>query len=293
MSSFLVVSLNPTYQQIMGYDSVRTGHVNRTSRARSEFSGKGLNVARTLARLGNSAVLLTHMNPSRISELQEQAASEGFRALVVEDPSPIRTCVTVLQRGANGAGVTTTELVQESPAIEGDNTEAAVLSAFSSALGSADCVIITGTRSPGYSADLYPRMATLAKKAGCRVILDVKKTDLTGSLALEPAFLPDVVKPNLEELIQTYGASTDPLSLVEGIPCCAVITNGTKGCFIHQPGQELVHLDALRVKARNTTGCGDAFTAAMADSLMRGSTLVEACQAGTREGALKAQEEPF
>ena len=293
MSSFLVVSLNPTFQQIMGYDRVRTGQVNRTSRARSEFSGKGLNVARTLARLGNSAVLLTHMNPSRIEELKNQAAAEGFRVLPVEDSSPIRTCVTVLQNGARGAGVTTTELVQESPAIEGKDTEAAVLSAFNEAVSSVDCVIITGTRSPGYSRDLYPRMAALAKKAGCRVILDVKKNDLTGSLALGPASLPDVVKPNLEELIQTYGASTDPLSLVEGIPCCAVITNGTKGCFIHQPGQELVHLDALRVKARNTTGCGDAFTAAMADSLMRGATLVEACQAGTRAGALKAQEEPF
>ena len=293
MSSFLVVSLNPTYQQIMGFEHVRTGQVNRTAATRSEFSGKGLNVARTLARLGNSATLLTHMNPSRIAELREQAAAEGFRALLVEDPSPIRTCVTVLQKGAKGAGITTTELVQESPAIEGDGTEEAVLSAFRSALESADCVIITGTRSPGYSADLYPRMAALAKKANCRVILDVKKSDLTGSLSLEPAFLPDVVKPNLEELIQTYGAATDPLELVESIPCCAVITNGTKGCFIHQPGQELVHIDALRVKARNTTGCGDAFTAAMADSLMRGSNLVEACHAGTRAGALKAQEEPF
>ena len=128
MSSFLVVSLNPTYQQIMGYDSVRTGQVNRTDRARSEFSGKGLNVARALARLGNSATLLTHMNPSRIAELRQQAASEGFNVLVVEDPSPVRTCVTVLQSGARGSGVTTTELVQESPAIEGEDTEAAVLS---------------------------------------------------------------------------------------------------------------------------------------------------------------------
>ena len=293
MSSFMVVSLNPTYQQIMGYERVRTGQVNRTAKTRSEFSGKGLNVARTLAKLGNKATLLTHMNPSRIAELQKQAAAEGFRVLVVEDPSQIRTCVTVLQNGAKGVGVTTTELVQESPAIEGEGTEEAVLSAFKDALPSVDCVIITGTRSPGYSADLYPRMAALAKKAGCRVILDVKKTDLTGSLALEPSCLPDVVKPNLEELIQTYGAASDPLELVDGIPCCSVITNGTKGCFIHQPGQELVHVDALRVKARNTTGCGDAFTAAMADSLMRGASLVEACQAGTREGALKAQEEPF
>ena len=280
----------------MGYPRVLEGNVNRTSCWRNEFSGKGVNVARALAALGNDVTLLTHMNPSRIAEFREQAASERFNAVVVEDPSPIRTCVTVIQDKQRGSS--TTELVQESPAIEGDSTEENILAEFAAALqemalSAARCVIFTGTRSPGYSADLYPRMAALAKKAGCYVLMDVKKSDLTGSLALGPDCRPDLVKPNLEELIQTYGASSDPLEIVENIPCSAVITNGVKGCFIHEPGRELIHVDALRVKARNTTGCGDAFTAALADALMRGLSLLEACHAGTRAGALKAQEEPF
>lgn len=275
----------------MGYGRVLEGNVNRTDRWRSFFSGKGVNVAQALAAMGNDATLLTHMNPSRIPEFREQAASEGFRAFVVEDPSPIRTCVTIIQDRQRGSS--TTELVQESPAIESPQTESSILAAYAEALKTADCVVFTGTRSPGYSTDLYPRMAAIAKKAGCFVIMDVKKSDLTGSLALEPGCRPNLVKPNLEELIQTYGASADPLEIVGRIPCNAVITNGEKGCFIHEPGKDLVHVDALRVKARNTTGCGDAFTAALADSLMRGKSLLEACHAGTRSGALKAQEEPF
>jgi len=275
----------------MGYPRVLEGNVNRTARWRNEFSGKGVNVARALAALGNDVTLLTHMNPSRIAEFREQAACERFKAVVVEDPSPIRTCVTVIQDKQRGSS--TTELVQESPAIEGADTEASILAAYGGALKTVNCVIFTGTRSPGYSADLYPRMAALAKKAGCYVLMDVKKSDLTGSLSLDPDSRPDMVKPNLEELIQTYGASSDPLEIVENIPCSAVITNGVRGCFIHEPGSELVHIDALRVKARNTTGCGDAFTAALADALMRNLSLLEACHAGTRAGALKAQEEPF
>ncbi|MBQ5391586.1 MAG: hypothetical protein IIU44_04375 [Spirochaetales bacterium] len=123
--------------------------------------------------------------------------------------------------------------------------------------------------------------------------MDVKRGDLTGSLDLAPEFRPDLVKPNLEELIQTFGGAFDPLELVENLPCNAVITNGVKGTFIHEVGHELAHIDALRVRSQNTTGCGDAFTAAMADSLMRGTDLLVACHAGTRAGALKAQEEPF
>lgn len=293
MSSFLVVSLNPTYQLIMGYERISEGDVNRTEKWKSCFSGKGVNVARGLAKLGNDVILLTHMNPSRVKEFHAQATAEGFKSCAIEDPSPIRTCVTVLQTGSNGIGVTTTELVQESPSIEGRDTEASVLEAYRKILPSVKCVIFTGTRSPGYSTDLYPDMAKLAKQAGCYVIMDVKRGDLTGSLDLAPEFRPDLVKPNLEELIQTFGGAFDPLELVENLPCNAVITNGVKGCFIHEVGCELAHIDALRVRSQNTTGCGDAFTAAMADSLMRGADLLAACHAGTRAGALKAQEEPF
>ena len=117
MSTFLVVSLNPTYQLIMGYERISEGDVNRTEKWRSEFSGKGVNVARALSKLGNDVTLLTHMNSSRIAEFQSQANADGFKASVVEDPSPLRTCVTILQTGSNGIGMTTTELVQESPAI--------------------------------------------------------------------------------------------------------------------------------------------------------------------------------
>ena len=293
MSTFLVVSLNPTYQLIMGYERISEGDVNRTEKWRSEFSGKGVNVARALSKLGNDVTLLTHMNPSRITEFQSQADADGFKASVVEDPSPLRTCVTILQTGSNGIGMTTTELVQESPAIEGSGTEASVLDYYRQILKSVECVIFTGTRSPGYSKNLYPDMAKLAKQAGCYVIMDVKRGDLTGSLDLEPEFRPDIVKPNLAELIQTFGGGFDPLELVENLPCNAVITNGVKGCFIHEVGRELSHIDALRVRSQNTTGCGDAFTAAMADSLMKGSNLLAACHAGIRAGALKAQEEPF
>ena len=293
MSTFLVVSLNPTYQLIMGYERISEGDVNRTEKWRSEFSGKGVNVARALSKLGNDVTLLTHMNPSRITEFQSQADADGFKASVVEDPSPLRTCVTILQTGSNGIGMTTTELVQESPAIEGSGTEASVLDYYRQILKSVECVIFTGTRSPGYSKNLYPDMVKLAKQAGCYVIMDVKKGDLTGSLDLEPEFRPDIVKPTLAELIQTFGGGFDPLELVENLPCNAVITNGVKGCFIHEVGRELSHIDALRVRSQNTTGCGDAFTAAMADSLMKGSNLLVACHAGIRAGALKAQEEPF
>lgn len=187
---FLIVSLNPTYQVIVGYGRLNEGHVNRTDRWCNGFSGKGFNVARKLADLGARAVLLTHMNPARIEECRTEARALGFEVDCVSDPSPIRTCVTILQ---------------------------------------------------------------------------------------------------------TFGCEEDPVAVLERLNCNAVITNGSKGCFVYdsKSREGLVHIGSLRVKSRNTTGCGDAFTAGLAYSLMRGCDLLAACHEGTMAGAAKAQEKPI
>lgn len=305
---FLVVSLNPTYQVVVGYGRLNEGHVNRTDRWRNGFSGKGFNVARKLAELGAKAVLLTHMNPSRIEECSAEAKELGFEVTCIPDPSPIRTCVTLLQNRRRGASqeqcalpfdasesMTTTELVENTPPIEGKDTQTKVLAEYVRLLETTDCVIITGTRSQGYDSNIYAGMTAMARQAGKYIILDIKGQDLLGCLSNGEGLLPNLIKPNMEELLQTFGYEEDPVAILERLNCSAVITNGSKGCFIYDPksSEGLVHIGALRVRSHNTTGCGDAFTAGLAYSLMQGDNLLAACHAGTRTGAQKAQEAPF
>lgn len=323
---FLIVSLNPTYQVIVGYGGLKDGSVNRTDCWRNGFSGKGFNVARRLASLGASATLLTHMNPSRIDECRSEAQALGFEVVCIPDPSPVRTCVTLLRNRSKGratepfdalGSMSTTELVENTPAIEGKDTHRRVMESFEKLLGSTDCLIVTGTRSPDYGRTIYADMARLAKQSGKLVVLDIKGDDLKACLssAQNEGFMPDVIKPNLEEFVQTFGFGEgfgkgfgvgfeqgldedhvdDPVHILETLGCSAVITNGAKGCYVYDQGKggELMHIDALKVRSRNTTGCGDAFTAALALSLLKGDDLAKACLEGVREGALKAQERPF
>lgn len=305
---FLIVSLNPTYQVIVGYGRLNEGHVNRTDRWCNGFSGKGFNVARKLADLGAKAVLLTHMNPARIEECRTEAKALGFEVDCVPDPSPIRTCVTILQNRRRGSSkekctipfdvsesMTTTELVENSPPIEGDDTQAKVLGEYERLLDASDCVIITGTRSSGYDSNIYANMTAMARRAEKYTILDIKGQDLLRCLSNEEKLLPNLIKPNMEEFLQTFGCEEDPVAMLERLNCNAVITNGSKGCFVYDPKSRegLVHIGSLRVKPRNTTGCGDAFTAGLAYSLMRGCDLLAACHEGTMAGAAKAQEKPI
>lgn len=68
-----------------------------------------------------------------------------------------------------------------------------------------------------------------------------------------------------------------------------VITCGAAGCwYLEAGGAEPKHLPAFRVKAVDTTGCGDVFHGAYAAALARGATVLERLRWASAAAALKA-----
>jgi sulfofructose kinase len=68
-----------------------------------------------------------------------------------------------------------------------------------------------------------------------------------------------------------------------------VITGGAKGCWYRGSGEEEArHLPAFRVKAVDTTGCGDVFHGAYAAALLEPGSLVERLRFASAVAALKA-----
>lgn len=65
-----------------------------------------------------------------------------------------------------------------------------------------------------------------------------------------------------------------------------VVTLGAAGAVVL--GEEPVTVPAVPVRAVDTTGCGDAFTGALAAALARGESLEEAARAGALAGAFAA-----
>ncbi len=294
-SAILVVCLNPTFQRTMVLDHLWEGEVNRCSQHYLDASGKGINVARVISQLGGTAIHLTHMGGARVQELLGLLGEDRIEAVWADSHSPIRTCTTVINKEHG----TTTELVEE-PLPVAPGTDSEIRRLFTETLDRVATVVVSGTRSGGYSPDLYPDFVREAKLAGKKVILDIKGNDLLNSLP----WGPDVIKPNLSEFAATFlrGRSVreqeDNQELKEACAghmadiwfrygVASALTRGSRNLWAYGE-QGFFELEVTPVKALNTIGCGDAVTAGIAFSLTGGMLLKEAVETGLRCGAANA-----
>jgi len=299
--SFLTICLNPTLQKTLRFSSIIPGAVNRTGVHRLDVSGKGINVTRVLTQLGKKAVHLTQLGGVMCPLFLSLCEQDGLAVEWVESGSQIRFCYTVLNE--NDGEVT--EMVEESEAVSA-GTEKLLLEKFDYLLQNVSpdlkCVIISGTKAAGFSDTVIPFMTRKVKEQGLGVILDVKGKDLIESLQYEP----DIVKPNLFEFAATFApglirdndlalddeAARDQIKsaimdTARKYGCRIILTNGSRK-ILAADGGKFFEVEFAAVKAVNSTGCGDAFTAGLAAALQDGANFYEAIGEGARCGALNA-----
>lgn len=208
--SFLTVCLNPTLQKTFTLPQLRLGEVNRASSHRLDASGKGVNVSRVLAQLGAPVIHLCQTGGKNQQLFLDMAVSDGFVVEHVDSGCDIRSCYTLLDSAVHSA----TEVVEEGNTVA-PSTESALREKFSQLLAGCHTVIISGSKAPGFSAQLFPNFVAQAKAAGKLVVLDYRGLDLVDSLKYTIFLLsflnlffgiryhPDVIKPNFAEFAET------------------------------------------------------------------------------------------
>jgi len=299
--SFLTVCLNPTLQKTLCFTSIVRGTVNRTGEHCLHASGKGINVTRVLTQLGKKAVHLTQLGGVMRPLFLSLCEQDGLSVEWVESKSQIRFCYTIL----NKADSSVTELVEESEPVD-SGTEQRLLEKFDAILCDTSmdlkCLIVSGTKAAGFSDTLIPVMVRKAKEKELKVILDIRGKDLTESLQ----YRPDIIKPNLYEFAVTFAPElikdndlkvednsakerikTAAMDIAQKYGCRVILTNGSRK-ILAVCEESFLEIDVQPVKAANTIGCGDAFTAGLASALEDGANFKDAIAEGIRCGALNA-----
>jgi tagatose 6-phosphate kinase len=204
----------------------------------------------------------------------------------VEVAAPTRQCITVMDE-ATGA---VTELVEESRAVSTDDYQR-LLAIVTYRLPGCQAMVMAGTLTPGGPVDFYARVLAGARGHRPITLVDTQGPVLLAALAARPG----VVKPNRHELAAATGRTlTDDAAVFSAMRelqargAQAVIITAGQAPALVSDGQSHWRIAPPVITAVNPIGSGDAFTAALVASLVRGDDLAEACRRAAAAGAANA-----
>ncbi len=270
----------------MVFSRLQLDEVNRAHTTVDGIAGKSVNVAKVLRALGADAFATGFAGGPRGVALERELKERGIEAEFIPVAAPTRQCITVIDESQ----ATQTELVEESRAVEAAHYDT-LLGLIHREMPKVRAVVLSGTLTPGAPVDFYSRCVAGARQAGVFSVVDAQGPALLATLSAEP----DLVKPNRKELAATVGSilRTDHdvrqamLRLKEAGASRVVVTAGATDCFAFD-GTSFWRISNPAIKALNPIGSGDAFTAGITWSLLRGDDLGEACRWGAAAGAANA-----
>jgi len=262
----LTVTLNPAVDDSIVVPSFHPGGVQRVHRSSRRAGGKGVNVARALAALGHDVIAVGLCGGPTGRFLLSALEQEGLPHQFISTTGDTRTSRTIIDPES---GVDT-HLIESGPTVSNEEW-----SAFSDLFGrlsrQAEVVALCGSLPPGLPETTYAELIAVARTCGAMTALDSRGAALRQGAAA----LPDVLKPNDDELAELCGWASgrdeETASQASKLLGRAVlVTLGADGALlVTADGAWRATLPA--VDSVNTVGSGDAALAGLLSALVNGS----------------------
>ena len=284
----LTVTMNPSIDISYPLETIHLDTVNRVDKVSKTAGGKGLNVTRVLAEIGDpvSATGLIGGSTGQfiLDHLDQEIGKEFF-----EIQGETRNCIAILHEGQQ------TEILEKGPSVSEEEGQA-FLDHYEALLPDVAVVAISGSLPAGLPLDYYSQLVERAKKAGKPVVLDCSGASL--EKALVAPVQPTVIKPNNEELSQLLGyeVTTDldqlkevlQSDLFKGIEW-VIVSLGADGAFAKH-GDVFYKVDIPKIEVVNPVGSGDSTVAGISAGLSSGKDDAALLTHAMVLGMLNAQE---
>ncbi len=188
--SVVTLTPNPSLDHTVEVPVLRVGEVQRTSTALVEAGGKGVNVARVLAKHGHRtlAILPAGTDAPRIIGLLEPQRVTTFPVPIAGN---IRTNIAVVEEDG-----TTTKLNEPGATLSAGEQTALLTAVRDHLERRPSWLVAAGSLPDGVPDDFYAKVAAIAVEAGVPVALDTSGQALAAAVDAGAT----VIKPNLEEL---------------------------------------------------------------------------------------------
>lgn len=282
MAKILTVTFNPVIDKSTTVSALIPEKKLRCTPPKFEPGGGGINVARAIKKLGGEARALYLAGGYTGVFLNELLKKEGVDTRPIEISRHTRENLIVLDCSTNqqyrfgmpGPEITEAEWGACLEAIESEPE--------------LEFIVASGSLPAGVPADIYARIAAIAKKKGAKLVVDTSGEALRKA-AREGVYL---LKPNLSELSSLVGKEEIHAELVDDVAreiidkgeCEIVVTSlGPAGAMLVTK-EEVVTITPPVVKKRSTVGAGDSMVAGMVLSLSQGWSIPEAAKYGVAAG---------
>lgn len=286
----ITLTLNPALDVKMRFKAPRLGELNRAQGMDVEPSGKGINVARALARQGIRVQAVAPLGGSFGLSIEQLTATDaGLELIGVRITGSTRCNFKAIDAETGEV----TEFNAPGPALTGEELER-VEATLLEQLEEGDLVVLAGSLPAGTDPEAYAGLVQKIQGIGARALLD------TGGEALRKALpaRPFLVKPNRLEAEELLGLSIgdreDALRAARRIQELGaqrvVLSLGADGAIFLSP-QEAVLALPPRVQVKSTVGCGDALLAGVVAGILQQRPWPEGARYATALAAARARSE--
>lgn len=268
----LTICPNPSVDCTIELDSLNVGMLNRIDSKVETYSGKALNVAMGVARLGEECHTTGFMFDDQGKLFEHVLNKEGVKHNFIYNKGRARVNYKIIDKRSmlteiNDKGETVSRIKQ---------TE--LIEYVEKVAGNYKVVVMSGSLPKGVDPSFYKEVLSVVPK-GVKVIVDTEKENMLSAIDSGKIFM---AKPNLRELENFTGqsvlgmkdvveASKKYLDLgVENV----LVSLGSDGAVLTD-GKTSYYCKSANVAVNSTVGAGDCMVAAECVGLINGVDMPE------------------
>lgn len=261
MARICVLGLNPAWQSVLRISGYQPGGINRASESQHLASGKGMNVARVLAKLGHEVTLVQVLAGENGKRILAACEKYGIRSVHVWAEGETRQCITLIDEDSHQVS----EIIEPFAVDYGGKWDASLLRPLQEG-SSFEACILSGTQPAGLPPDFLGKLFT-------QISAQFKLLDGFHGLLPADVLAAHAIKVNRDEWKRflsghpSASQSPWPLRLItDGAQASHLdfaVSEGRRGFLFEPPPLEgLV----------NPIGAGDTVTAGWVHYLLQGRT---------------------
>lgn len=276
----LVVSLNPSIEVNMEVDSLSVGMKHKVLDKRTFMTGKALNVAVGLGRLGADSFATGFMYEENARIFEQRLHTEGVTYKFVWNGGRVKETYKFIDRRSM-----MTEIEDVASPLDEGNAQALV-KLVGELSTNCEAVVLSGSLADGLPDGYFGEILSTVGD-GVKKVVDAEGDRLFS--ALDKGV--DLVKPNLEELQRTLNVK---ISDKDGMfrACDELLKRGAKRVLLSlgkrgaviTDGNKRYFCTSVNVAKNSTAGAGDAMVAAATLTLTKGGDLSEILRSGVAAG---------